>query len=881
MKNKLLILLCSFSVVCSCSKNNVSESESNLPNPSNDSQSSLVSGSEESSSSEIVKEIYAKTYSNSDIVYIFGYVGEESFDLTTIDHSFQTNKSLTYSINSDVATISNDMLSFNKKGVGIVTASNNEQIFKYVVVVNDSLESKYNYPYDLDLATYSLKNGKNTNIITDENSVTINSLNSTEWTRITYDLPEYLNNDYTIEADLSFLELKNNDYSRWAGIIFKDVEEKTKKYPYYQFDIRNNPTLSNGVELTYVTNVTTYPFIGSFKDGHTLALNEKIHMKLITSNNNVIGYLNDIQVFETTIPTNIAGNIGFQAGGANVKFENIKISYSDARKVISNAEIENSKVNVTPTSSSMKPNIIASGANLDEIWGVGVNVQQLFVKAKKQNNNILIYDSNDNLMEESLDTLLSFNKGTYIPNIEVTTYEDFEIVYNLLSALGIVDYTIWSKNDSTLKEIYQKNSAIRLGYISSAKDLSTPSLVAKECITAGSSNAYLILADHNLLNKDNVLYFTGRGYTIVADATDGMAGSVIDSALDGCSLILTSFSLQVAKEVEMLDDNSIFNVDTHNSIYSLFSAPYATGHRGAGNTGTNPDCSEIENTFPSFDWAYNNGALALEIDVHMLNGKLVVKHDTPNSTESLPLLDEVFEKYNDEKYFDKTLVIEVKDNLYTTGVAIIEKAKEMNWYGRFVLITFDISTASKLHEYDPAVPVGYLGGVDFKTTDDYWNAYNGFFAQGVILSANQAYMNQDAINQANARGQLCWEWTFDSSSSSKLATNIINGNKCFTTNYIQAMTYNYYKLSAETVLNLKKNESLTLTAKAINYKKETIDIDKPEIILISGNATINGNSITKLDDDEIKICLKYKQTWKMSSSVSQDFYIYSDVITIK
>lgn len=881
MKNKLLILLCSFSVVCSCSKTNVSESESKLPGSSNDNQSSLVSESEETSSPEIVKEIYAKTYSNSDIVYIFGYVGEENFDLTTIDHSFQTNKSFTYSIDSNVATISNNMLSFKEKGVGIVTASNNEQTFKYVVIVNDSLENKYNYPNDLNLSNYSLKNGKNANIITDVNSVTINSINSTEWTRITYDIPEYLNNDYTIEADLSFLELKNNDYSRWAGIVFKDTEESTKKYPYYQFDIRNNPNLSNGVELTYVTNVTTYPFIGSFEGGHRLELNEKIHMKLVTSNNNVIGYLNDVQVFETTIPTNIAGNIGFQAGGANVKFENIKLSYSNARRVISNVESESSKVNVKPSSSSMKPNIIASGANLDEIWGVGSNVQQLFVKVKKQNDDILIYDSNNNLMDESLTTLLSFNKGTYIPNIEVTTYEDFEIIYRILSSLGINDYTIWSANDLTLKEISKENSAIRLGYISSTNDLSTPSLVAKECITAGSSNAYLILVDHKLLNKDNVLYFTGRGYTVVANASDGEDGAVIDSALDGCSLILTRFSLQVAKEVEMLDDNSIFNVDTHNSIYSMFSAPYATGHRGAGNTGTNPDCSAIENTFPSFDWAYDNGAFALEIDVHMLNGKLVVKHDTPNSTESLPLLDEVFEKYNDEKYFDKTLVIEVKDNLYTTGVAIIEKAKEMNWYGRFVLITFDISTASKLHKYDPAVPVGYLGGVDFKTVDDYWNTYNGFFAQGVILSANQAYMNQEAINQANARGQLCWEWTFDSSSSSKLATNIINGNKCFTTNYIQAMTYNYYKLSSDTILQLGKNETLALKAKAVNYKKETIDIENPEIILISGNANINGNSITKLDDGEIKICLKYKQAWKMSSSISQDFYIYSDVITIK
>ena len=62
--------------------------------------------------------------------------------------------------------------------------------------------------------------------------------------------------------------------------------------------------------------------------------------------------------------------------------------------------------------------------------------------------------------------------------------------------------------------------------------------------------------------------------------------------------------------------------------------------------------------------------------------------------------EELFDALNDPKYEDKSMVVEVKDNLASTGIAAIEVAKQKNWYNKITIITFSDAAAAEIKKYD-------------------------------------------------------------------------------------------------------------------------------------------------------------------------------------
>ena len=196
------------------------------------------------------------------------------------------------------------------------------------------------------------------------------------------------------------------------------------------------------------------------------------------------------------------------------------------------------------------------------------------------------------------------------------------------------------------------------------------------------------------------------------------------------------------------------------------------------------------------------------------------------------------------------------------------------------LITFNSATAKALRDYDPSIQCSYLGTVQRQNNDEYWTSVNSYLANGVGLASQLSTIGAEALQESNARGEMYWLWTFDTGNYNQLITLISNGNRAFTINYMNFFTKNQYKLISENNITLADNESKTIEIKAVSYDKTISTADNAEIIVLSNNATVNGNTITRTGSGDIYVVYKMLAHWTLYQS-PLNFYIYSDMMIIR
>lgn len=207
------------------------------------------------------------------------------------------------------------------------------------------------------------------------------------------------------------------------------------------------------------------------------------------------------------------------------------------------------------------------------------------------------------------------------------------------------------------------------------------------------------------------------------------------------------------------------------------------GHRGAA-------AYAPENTMSSFAMAYEMGADAIELDVHLSkDGKVVVIHDdtvdrTSNGSGSvkdmthaelleldfsngkvgflkakIPLLEEVFEFAYQKNIF---VNVELKENLYQNGFPIIEKVMEIEkkyqMSENVIYSSFNHYLLREIKKISKSIPTGilYLGGLV-----DIWEYAEKLAAQAIhphYLSLN----DKDLVTQCHNRHIAVNPWTVDS-----------------------------------------------------------------------------------------------------------------------
>ena len=247
----------------------------------------------------------------------------------------------------------------------------------------------------------------------------------------------------------------------------------------------------------------------------------------------------------------------------------------------------------------------------------------------------------------------------------------------------------------------------------------------------------------------------------------------------------------------------------------------------------------------------------------------------------IPSLEELFDALNSEgKYDNKAMVVEVKDGLTSTGIKAIELSKEKGWYNRITIITFSEKVAKELRTYDPGIQVSYLNTVMRTNNDEFWASVNSYLSQGVGLGSQHSTITAEALQESNARGYMYWLWTFNQADASAITKHILDGNRAYTTNYVPFFTNNKYKLSVDNSISLKSNQTVEISATSTTYVGTTAEEKDVEIILLSNNAKVDGNKITRTAEGDIYIVVKHKTEWNLSN-VSTNFYIYSDLVVIK
>ena len=464
MKKNKLILLLAVLAINSCGENpSISNTPSDTPTNndiSNDelsSESPNGSSESESESTPEIKDIYAIINSHYDTVHIYGVVNE-TFDLSTIDYSRVFDGTPTYKTESlTELTISDSTITFNKKGTYKVTAYNKKTaLFDLMITVNEDEESRYNMPFDLDYSNFTMHSGNKDNIVVTNKKISMNCKNAgggaDNWQRFIYDLPQEYSTNYTIECDVSFKDSIDN--TRWFGLVFRDQETNKNKYPYYQLDFRRKTNESNSIELTYVyvDGQYSYPYKSSWENGGPGVLYETdiVHMKLSLKDRSAFCELSTgdyTTSFEVLLSNVTSGGFGFQCSQANVEISNINLKIDSDTILSSSANTQDSLVNIYDnTINALKPNIIASGETTDEIYGVGMDVQQYYIKVEDKK----LYNINNNLMDINLNDIFLETKGAYIPNIQIENSDDLLYVNEVCKSFGVVDLVIWSSNEDVL-----------------------------------------------------------------------------------------------------------------------------------------------------------------------------------------------------------------------------------------------------------------------------------------------------------------------------------------------------------------------------------------------------------------------------------------------
>lgn len=848
-------------------------------------------------------EVYAPT----DLVNIHGILSDNGFPLKNLhfyngEELMVTGEQLTWTGESDVAHVKDGVLYYDQIGRTLFKASYGGNDYQINVTVNKNEAERYLYE-NINVADaepyFKVREGTANNVTFDRqsNSIILNASSGT--TRVDYPIEFGFNYDYTIEADFKFISA--NDPTRYAGILFRTDALDVNSW--YQMDVRNNVQVDvagqYGVECTQkVGNSFLYPQrhvmdkpLPSFED---------TKLRVEVSGMTAKFYINDELVIDTVLNSLTSGDIGFQVNGGQARFSNITI-YTGTSNVTHTSDRASSYVNKENLASAF-PMLSPNYATTEELnQAVNNNlILSYSLKAELENGQVIAQTFNGEKLG-NLQTILSGYKGKLIPNMVIETVEVAQKVAKITASLGIEDCTVLSKDPNVLKAYYAVNPSGRLGYISSLSSIATYKQASQECFTAGEAHANIVCIDANVINKDIVFWINSRGYgawAINMDSANALAP--YQATLAGAGTFISTSQTEALKAV----DSSIFHLGN-----ALFRKPVITGHRGDGSNIHYP-----ENSLESFLWAIENGASAIELDIHTTaDNQLVVIHGggsagistsetttcsinmrdatleqlkqcrlTQNgeATEyTIPSFDEVLDAFKDK---DTILVVEIKDSRIKTAQLMLEALKEYDMMDRVVVIDFSTASLNYIKKVEPGLHVGYLNSVNVKSMDDYYNTYQNYFNKEIGLSPNIGNLTEDGIVASTSRGNNYWVWTFDVASNANFLNYIKYGNIAFTTNRVDLSSDWKIRFdSKEDQYSLTKGQSITLEGYSTTFKNQTNDETNFTIKVLSNDDIIevSNQSITAKNTGTAYIILSYETTFTLGAS---NYYtIYSDIIEIQ
>ncbi|MDQ0214480.1 glycerophosphoryl diester phosphodiesterase [Oikeobacillus pervagus] len=692
---------------------------------------------------------------------------------------------------------------------------------------------------------------------TKDGKLVLSSLSSSKPARVVIPLGDHPQ-DYVFEADMTFLSAVED--TRWASLMYR---VQSDNYPYYQFAVRRGTTALNGIEFAIrnENNKWVVPETNFYHE--KFEYNKTYKMKVVVSKNRVQQFINDKLVIDTDLANQwMKGDVGFQANGTNVQFDNVKVTTTtgelppiDKGSAFIPAEPETNIIN--------PPTLIAghSDKNTTE------QVSSILLPVQKNEKGQLMTDN------ELLSDVLKSMKNRKIPILKVEQAGIAEDILKQLNKSQTNDVHFVSSNPSILKELRTKYPTARGGLLYTKNSLNKNDL-AKFAEDIHKHGGKVAIIPQKILTQDIIHYLHSRTISVwgIGANSENSAHEMIHLGVDGIISDAPEYSSQALK---VYPENTIIQ------------RPIVAAHRGV------PSLAP-ENTMAGYRLAYELGADLIETDLQITkDGHIVIMHDhTVNRTtdgtgqvsdltleeirsldagikfgpqfkgEKVPTFKEFLQEFKEK---DVVLLIELKD----TGIEeqVIKEIEEENMEKQVVLQSFDLGSMTKLNKLKPELPVGYLFSADTPPTVDgklksAKKMLDYGTSQNVTLNASYSSVYEEFNTYMRQRGMLNMHWTFrnEEAFSDKLQQGLIGP----ITDYTQWLTHSPINLETPIKkVNLKVGKTSVIRAKAfVDYRVDKKENIQTELFTVqnSGVVKINGNTIEALKPGKAQVFVKHTFT---------------------
>lgn len=670
-------------------------------------------------------------------------------------------------------------------------------------------------------------------------------------------LPGYLQGlkNYIIETDFSILSA--NEPTRWASVMYRFGTSG-----YFQMAIRQNATLTNGVEFAkWINNGWNVPKTVAFSEPINSASIYRLKIDLL--GDTVNEYINGQLLITYENASDFAsGYIGMQANGSVAVYNNIKIT-------VPADYIDNSSLELTTFPTLYKPE---TGIILPPSAMVAINSYQdlaNMTQAVRPQIALMNIDHTMQIVSDSgarimplLDALKMID-GKVIPAFYIRNRDVAVNVAGQLKGYGIRDVFLISHSATTINDARAAHSMLR-GILEIPYDSNKPTLSNADLLNIRNATniagAIGALLPPQYTTKTNVEYLQRRLVSVFSNAKEGLPFAY-QAVLSGVQGLITN------------DVHGLYEFYRLFPANSLIREPLIIGHRGM-------PTKAPENTIEGSMLAYEAGAHVIELDIFLsTDGRIIVMHDATTARTAngnmtvesstyaqlqtltlldstgkypglkIPTLDDYFETF---KGLDVQIFVEIKSTKPEIVPALAALIEQYNIHDQVTVITFHSSQAENMRLYLPHISVGYLNTSLASATNligSLTSILNSIVPLKTTYNPEMTPLTIDLLTELSFRGITTWPWTMRSAADLYRIYTLGVGGATTDNTFVMSFDWIQMQLNQNrfdlSLANLPANLSLrgvirTLNGLEYEYVPTTILVnDGGTGIQISNNAVVS------------------------------------------
>ena len=601
-------------------------------------------------------------------------------------------------------------------------------------------------------------------------------------------LPVFLDQFGDMNLEASIKLTKPVDNSKWASVVFR---AQNTTAPYMQCCLRNNPTVSNGVEISQRTKLNTWNVLHQGSTGvyHVGGYNV---VNVIVQNLTTTFKINGATVLQGTDTPDYNGSWGFQVRGVTLTIDYVRAFFKSNYGAGDLYALPGGYVDVRDPSTgiSAAPSMITevkTRAEYDNILTDCPAVAILNYEVEDGYAKIVFSDGAVS-PDEALDKLCS----KVIPAFRISSEAAADSLASLLQGRNIRDAYAVSSELFLLKRAYGQWQYIRGVADYSAQTNFDPETLRYD---AWANKARVLLMPENT-SRDAITKLQDSYACVWLKVSEGKTATVAGINKGPYGLVTPDRSV------------TEYCYKNYYGANTLVRRTNIIGHRGALNLAP-------ENTILGTQTAYNNGADMVENDIYLTtDGVVVVMHDetldrTTNGTgnvvdkssaqlkkysvdyypgvaaQPIPTLEDYFKLIKGNS--NQKLVIEMKHpydaRLANAMVALIQKYDILD---QVVIMSFLQANVANTTAALPGAPVGILSWLEMSEDNPMYATYQVMEqVQPYHSVCNPGYSGwgSKVIKEVAHRGVTLWPWTVND--RSQFDSLFINGVAGITTDYCQ------------------------------------------------------------------------------------------------